>query len=158
MGSFRWLQFSDLHSGLKSFNASTIRQQLLKFLEEKKFDCDAVFITGDVANQGNYDEDTIVFIRNMLGKITLSNAEHIYWAVGNHDIKRDIRFRKQLITEIRSDNNPTVKFEEFAGNEEDRSVLTSLAMKDYTVYYEKILGRSLSNEAVVKTCSPYVCQ
>ena len=66
MSDFRWLHFSDLHfkqtknrSDIKELREKLISS--LKKLHGQFSDLRYVFITGDIADKGEYDSDTPLF-------------------------------------------------------------------------------------------------
>lgn len=71
--------------------------------------CDYIFIAGDIANQCDYT-DTKDFIAKLRTAVSLTDdgAQRVFWAVGNHDIKRG---RKNVIAGIRDSGNPSEAFE-----------------------------------------------
>ena len=87
MGNFNRLHFSDLHfSAGGTFDTGMARDALIICLEAAKFKCDYIFITGDIADKRGYStaKPFVERIKNATGV----PPEQIYWAVGNHDIKR----------------------------------------------------------------------
>ena len=147
MRDFKWLQFSDLHfSSYESFNIQLARKALLECLEREKFECDYVFITGDIANKNIYENVD----KHMAEIITRTAVEpdNVFWAVGNHDIKRDSRLRKSEILRIRTADNPSLEFEIAMADEEARTLLTHSGMSDYIREYKRIFSRELSSEEI----------
>ncbi|MCL1808556.1 MAG: AAA family ATPase [Clostridiales bacterium] len=143
MGNFKWLQFSDLHFRRRdSFDMSMARDALLSCLSEEKFKCDYIFITGDIANQNSYDSAS-EYMEKLL-EITNVGKENVFWAVGNHDIKRGSRLRESIIDRIRKAKNPSQEFEATMADAEERSLLTYSGMSDYLKQYEDLFGRKLT--------------
>jgi len=146
--TFKWLQFSDLHLSIESFDTEFLKERLISFLTQQNFSCDYIFITGDVANKGDYS-NTEIFVRDRLIKaINIKNKENIYWCIGNHDIKRDSKIRKDIITRIRCATDPYIAFESAMKDEEERDIITSSGVKGYLDAHKRILGRELSRENV----------
>ena len=87
MGSFNWLQLSDLHFSPKThFDTTTARNQLLAVLEKERLKCNYLFITGDIANRGEYGSSK-EYLDQIISCVKVP-ASNVFWAVGNHDIKR----------------------------------------------------------------------
>ena len=73
--------------------------------------------------------------------------ESVFWAVGNHDIKRG-NLRSMVIREIRKSDS-IMAFEDAMRDEETRALLTQVGMVDYTRQYNRIFNRTLSSEDVL---------
>ena len=155
---FHWLHFSDLHlaPGAKFANR-TARKELLKFLRNEiahgRLPCDYVFITGDIAQRGNYD-NAKEFITELLKTLNCSmdKKNRVFWAVGNHDISRDNELRKLIITEVlRSDKNHDFRervslsseelFEEWMEDPIFTELLLSKGMEKYFTWHRELLGK-----------------
>ena len=143
MGSFHWLHFSDLHLTPKiSFKPYYARSQLLKFLDREttagRLPCDYIFITGDIANQGNYD-GVPRFIEQLFKSLEWSDYKRVFWAVGNHDISRTSLLRKLVIKRIREGEYDSELFENLMFDPEIREVLIQKVMKEYHRWHKEIL-------------------
>ncbi|MCL1913178.1 MAG: tetratricopeptide repeat protein [Eubacteriaceae bacterium] len=149
MGNFKWLHFSDLHfSPNESFDTIQARRAFLSCLEEENFSCDYVFITGDIANKGNYD-NVEKQMAELVGKLNVDKS-NIFWAVGNHDIKRGYRMRETVIHDIRSkqDNLDLRPFEDALNDGETRELLTNKGMSDYLETHQAVLDRGLTSDQI----------
>ncbi|MCL1912991.1 MAG: AAA family ATPase [Eubacteriaceae bacterium] len=147
MKDFKWLQFSDLHfSSFDTFDTLLARKALLECLEREKFECDYVFITGDIAHKNKY-ENVDKHMAEIISRIAVE-LSNVFWSVGNHDIKRDSRLRKSEILRIRTADNPSLEFDIAMSDEETRTLLTHSGMSDYIREYKRIFGRELSSEEI----------
>ena len=147
MGDFTWLQFSDLHFHTGDlYDTQRARQALVKCLAQEQFECDYVFFTGDLVQKNNYEnaDKHMATIRNEI-KVDPNN---IFWAVGNHDIRRDSIIRESIITRIRNATNPSTEFQTVMADEESRFLLTHSGMSDYIREYERLFDRRLSPEEI----------
>ena len=147
MGDFSWLQFSDLHFHTGDlYDTQRARQALVKCLAQEQFECDYVFFTGDLVQKNNYEnaDKHMATIRNEI-KVDPNN---IFWAVGNHDIRRDSIIRESIITRIRNATNPSTEFQTVMADEESRIRLTYSGMSDYIREYERLFDRKLSPEEI----------
>ena len=93
----RWIHFSDLHFKFKNYKTKELRQSLENDI--KNFgQFDYVVITGDICHQGNYDKETVNFVKRL---ITLAGCqiENVIISPGNHDAKRS-RIRKVILDDI----------------------------------------------------------
>ena len=139
---FEFLLFSDLHSHKdKNFNLTQALSRLNKFLKKKEFQSDYIFIAGDIANQCDYT-DTRDFMGKLRGAVKLpeDDKQRVFWAVGNHDIKRGRKNRESIIQKIRQDVNPPEAFEREMRDEESRILLTQAGMNEYLEAYRDICG------------------
>lgn len=136
MRSFKWLQFSDLHLNPNdSFDTLRAREELINCLKKEKFECNYLFITGDIADRNNYSS-TKKDMHDLLSCIDIA-PDNIFWAVGNHDIKRS-SMRNDLIAKIREDKNPSVKYESMMSDVEYRSFITRASMDNYIREYDNL--------------------
>jgi len=143
MGGFKWLHFLDLHFSMQdSFDTGLARQSLLECLAREKLACDYVFITGDIANQNDYSAAK-EFVTELLSRVKV-DAQNVFWAVGNHDIKRGSKLRDSIIGNIRKAKDPAHEFEAAMADEEMRTILTYSGMADYIQQYDLLFGRKLS--------------
>ncbi|MDR2712464.1 MAG: metallophosphoesterase, partial [Clostridiales bacterium] len=145
MGGFKWLQFSDLHFSMHdSFDTRMARKALLDFLAKERFTCDYIFFSGDIADKNNYT-DAEVYIQKIISNIA---HEQVFWAAGNHDIKRGSLLRSNIITQIRSDKDPQKQFEKNMADQEIRVLLTYSGMSDYISQYDQLFGRKLPTDEI----------
>lgn len=102
MEEIKWGHFSDLHFQYKNcgFSTKLLRSSLIKTLETNKVKFNYIFITGDIYNQGKYDEETTNFIKR-IAEITGCNNENIIICAGNHDVKRDLLRKTSIDTLIK---------------------------------------------------------
>ena len=154
MNGFRWIQLSDLHLYGKSFDAASVRRHLIDFFKERQLECDYVFITGDIAHLGEYN-NAVDFVKELLGAISIPNKANILWCVGNHDIKHGSIYRNRIIRDIRESDDTYASFETVINDEETRSILLETCMKNYIDAHKNILERSFSESEISKTCSYY---
>jgi len=120
---------------------------LLKCLEERRFECDYVFITGDIANQCSYGTAGND-IAEILRRIAVDRG-NVFWAVGNHDIKRGSILRKKLILPIRTAKNPSKEFAETMADAEMRPLMTINGMAEYLEHYKLIFNRDLTPREIL---------
>ena len=121
------MQFSDLHFNPKEyFDTSMARKQLLTLLDEKRFKCEYLFITGDIANRGDYSSAK-ENLEQILSRVEVS-PDNVFWSVGNHDIKRGGKLRTQIIQEIRGNSDDSQRFQQAMLDGEERVILTQLGM------------------------------
>ena len=148
MACFKWLQISDFHFKTKdSFDMSNARKKLLEKLKEDNIKPDYLFITGDIADKNVYASSK-EYLEDLLNTVELSK-DKVFWAVGNHDIKRGTGHRAQIIKKIREDKNPSQVFEVAMADEEERVILTQIGMSSYIKEYKKILDRELSANEIL---------
>ena len=139
MGSFNWLHLSDLHlEQFEQFNVSRMRTKLLEELNRLK-ELKYIFITGDIANRGEYG-NTKGIIEDIKAATGVLN-ENIFWSVGNHDISRKNKSRNNLIKGTRGNGNRSKrKFEAIISDEENRFLLYDFQFKTFYEKYNEILG------------------
>ena len=139
MTGFSWLQFSDLHFNPRAAFDRVAAQRALWacFGEHPELTkCDYLFITGDIADRSNYDA-TAEHIGALIGYANVP-LEHVFGAVGNHDIKRTGLMRNTLIQSVRTAKDSSARFQELMFDDESRGVLTQLGMADYLQHYETL--------------------
>ena len=137
MKSFKWLQFTDLHlNPQESFDKSIAKMEMLNYLNEKKFKCDYVFFTGDIANRGNYGA-TKEFVEQILKTVDVS-YENVFWSAGNHDIRRGLKEREAIINEIRNAKDPSQAFGKAMSDGAKREILTRSGINDYIENYKEL--------------------
>jgi hypothetical protein len=150
MGDFSWLQFSDLHFRARDqYDTLLMRKALLDCLGRESFACDYVFITGDIADKCDF-ENADKHMADILSRIDVVPG-NVFWAVGNHDIKRGAKLRKTVIAGIRRraaepslGAKEAMSFEEAMDDDEIHSLLTYTGMASYIKEYERLFGRKLS--------------
>lgn len=111
----RWIHLSDLHIGSEEnkWMDDTLRKDLVYFLEHDIGRIDFILITGDVINQGKYNDKKISqqaeeFFEN-LKQIT----ENIVFCIGNHDYNRsDSRY--SILRDWQNEKNKIGTEEEYA--------------------------------------------
>jgi len=151
MGDFQWLHFSDLHlSADENAHKAYARNMLISFLESKYNNdpdfCDYVFITGDIADRGQY-ERTEDFIHDLLKAIGMSESpDKVFWAVGNHDLNLECKERELIIENIRSAGDIEAQADRFfsaMANNYEKNTLTGTCMRTYRDMHNKLFNRSL---------------
>jgi predicted MPP superfamily phosphohydrolase len=90
MIGLRWLHLSDIHfKRNEDYETKRMRDSLIdklkEIMEEKPIDM--VFITGDLAYQGEFDKDLLNFINQIVSILNISK-DKLYMVPGNHDLKR----------------------------------------------------------------------
>jgi len=150
---FSFLLFSDLHYNKDiSFNSTQALDRLIDFLSLRNFPCDYIFIAGDIANKCDYT-GTKSYISRLCGAVNLpmNKGQRVYWAVGNHDIKRGRTQREQAIEMIRNSKMPRPPdiFEQTMNDEESRMLLTQTGMREYLDAYEDICGCKYPQEEIL---------
>lgn len=141
MKEVKWLHISDLHCNPKEgFDTSLAKKKLIDFFEKNYADlsCDYIFITGDIADRGNYS-DVENFIKKLIKSVCTNYSPYIIWVPGNHDIKRK-KYRTQVIKEIRESENSSVRFATALIDEEENALLNSSGMKEFYNNYTNITG------------------
>ena len=84
MGDFKWLQFSDLHfRSSDPFDTQLARKALLECLDREKFKCDYIFITGDIANENNF-ENADKHMADIVNRTAVVPG-NVFWAVGKYE-------------------------------------------------------------------------
>lgn len=91
--TIRWLHLSDFHVGKDAYEQARLFDEIVKevgrWIDERKFVPDYVFITGDVANKGlkkEYETFRKSFLIPLQEKL---NTETVVFPVpGNHDVER----------------------------------------------------------------------
>jgi len=151
---FRWIQLSDLHLCSESFDNDCVRKKLIEFIKEKQFDCDYIFITGDIAYKGNYT-GVADFIKELLDVISIPNKSNAFWCVGNNDIKRGLKMRSKCIADIRNADDRYAEFYSAINDIESNSLLMETGMKSFIDNYKSVLGRMLSTVEISNACSYY---
>ena len=136
-GDFSFLHFSDLHLKAKpNFRTALARRRLIKYLKEesdaKRFYCDFIFITGDIAYQNDYS-GSIDFLRQLFDSLNWSSDKYdrVFFTAGNHDVDRNYLLRNILIKSIRNNNNSREEFEKLIEDAEIRDVMTNKGMKKF---------------------------
>jgi len=141
---FSFLLFSDLHKHPdNNFDLTMLHERLIDFLKKEKFSCDYIFIAGDVVNKCNHTDISKGYMAKLRGAVKLpeGNTQRVFWAAGNHDIKRDKKtYREKIIQKIRRSNNPSDAFEQKMESEESRALLTQIGMAEYLDVYKDICG------------------
>lgn len=93
MKNFRWLHLSDFHVGKDNYGQIKLFDYVLTHIKENKengFIPDAIFITGDIANEGlekqynTFSEDFLLPLSEVY-----DDMSRVYIVPGNHDIERD---------------------------------------------------------------------
>lgn len=162
MRDFKWLHFSDLHLRSDDPDARDARKRLIQFIKDERnagrLKFDYVFITGDVADRSNYEKSeeylkqlfTALGLTNKKNALTKQSLSKVFWAVGNHDIKRDNTSRRtEIIKKIRNmDDAYSLSDGLDERNPEDSVLLLDTGMRPFKDEYKKILKRDY--EATVK--------
>jgi predicted MPP superfamily phosphohydrolase len=146
MANFSWLQFSDLHlNPHESFDTRIARKALLDCLRKERFNADYVFLTGDIADRGNYE-----FSDELMPKILdeIKGTKNVFWASGNHDIKQCLKYRDQIIKDIRDADNPSEEFQKSMASEDGRMLLTKAGAAGYFSQYKKLFGTEMSESDI----------
>jgi len=151
MSKFTWLHFSDLHfnSG-DTFAMAHARKSLYSFLKNNKISCDYLFITGDIADKGDYSE-SLASAKNLINSITFNTScENIFWSVGNHDIERGITLKNKVIKKIRENTNPREIYQKYIcdDNSIEKEILCKNGMAKYHSNYKLITGFDFPNDVV----------
>ena len=142
---FSFLLFSDLHNHkYMNFDLTQARSRLIDFLGKKDFPCDYIFIAGDIANQCDYTgaRDYIARLHGAVGKLPEDGKQRVFWAVGNHDIKRGRKLRERIIHGIRNSTslNPHEDFEQAMNDDDTREIITQKGMSEYLEAYRDVCG------------------
>ena len=88
----RWIHISDIHIGKEDnkWLDDTLQKDFISYLKNDIGRIDFILITGDVINQGKYDNKELVKqAKGFLGSIKTKVNPCIVFAIGNHDYKRD---------------------------------------------------------------------
>lgn len=164
MGNFRWLHFSDLHlkPEEKEFDTQMAWDALLDCVRKENFgnrDNIYVFITGDIFNQGKFEEEErkVQQISEFLDALGVQK-EKVFWAAGNHDMKRttggeiiqNLRSGKESLDQLRKnqekDENGYTRFQ----------LLTRQRMFFYKKYYPLFFGIKLEEADLDRIHQTYV--
>ena len=142
MSVFSWLHFSDLHfSDLDGYDMKIAQERLGDFIKKNIHICDYVFISGDVADRGIYDE-VKKNLQDILGCININydgkEQERVFWAIGNHDIARE-ELRTNIIKDIR--NNPNIKsaYDKVTHDRIKYNLLKTLGYDDYIAHNKELI-------------------
>jgi predicted phosphodiesterase len=161
---FAWLHFSDLHFKADAdYDDSHIRGALHDFLIKEFRDkpdglpVDYVFITGDVANKHDYSqaEANIEDLLHSLGWSIGDCQEKVFFAIGNHDIDKQIKLRNNTIQVIRGATDPS---SELAEQMRDPNARDHLVRQQRASFHGRI-GRFMSKGHLPKghdVTSPHV--
>ena len=84
---YRWLCLSDIHYLIENYDINSLREKLLKYLEEEEL-FDFVIITGDLMYQNKYNDSVIDFLKSIKNFIRDYSAEKYIIVPGNHDYTR----------------------------------------------------------------------
>ncbi len=166
MGDFRWLHFSDLHLNPENTSFDTLQawDELLKCVQEQDFGERSdlyVFITGDIFNKGKFEEEEdkkIERIRKLL-EILDVQKERVFWAAGNHDMKRttggelihNLRKGKYDFDELRNDYK-----EQDENGYTPCQLLTRQRMRYYQKYNQIFFERELTKEDLDRIHQTYL--
>jgi len=150
---FKWLHLSDLHikpESEETTDKKRARWELLRFIETEKNNIAGsyVFITGDIAHEGDYS-GTKEFFEKLFDALDYADIQKskVYWAVGDHDIRSNsLKWRRMVIDEIR--NNGNDRFKKAMDNEEERSLLLDKGMCDYHKTNKALFDRENNEEAL----------
>ncbi len=85
MAQYKWIQISDIHYAYNNLASTDIRNSFKEQFFGQHFDL--IFLTGDFSYRNNFDEATIVFIKEFIEKATCQ-YDHVFLVPGNHDINR----------------------------------------------------------------------
>lgn len=152
MSDFRWLHFSDLHfkqtknrSDIKELREKLISS--LKKLHGQFSDLRYVFITGDIADKGEYDSDTDKWLNLLLDEFEELGVskENVFWCCGNHDIlRKDLKYPQiiRMFVNCVREENPS--YEEVMNNPDDRKLILDCKLKAYYDKHQKYLGRTVN--------------
>jgi hypothetical protein len=151
MNKFTWLHFSDLHfnSG-DSFVMAHARKSLCSFLKNNNMSCDYLFITGDIADKGEYSK-SIISIKELIDSISFNtDCENIFWSAGNHDIERGITLKDKVIRRIRENSNPREIYQKIMCDDDsiEKEILCKNGMAKYYKNYKSITGFNFSSDIV----------
>ncbi len=141
---FRWLHFSDLHFGYCDNRADILdlRQKLIRCIKTmgEFSDIKYVFITGDIADKGEYGSETNRLMRMLMDEFENLGikSESVFWCCGNHDVKRYM-MDKMLIGRIREGKE---SYEMVMNDSQTREQLTKNKFEDYFQKHQEFIGRS----------------
>ena len=107
------------------------------------------FITGDIANRCDYTGVGDYFDRLLSAIEKFESRENVFWAVGNHDIKRKGKIRESVIHNIRKSTDSAYEFEQAMLDGETRGVITQLGMSEYIDRHRALLGRAPAGDDFV---------
>ncbi len=144
---FRWLHFSDLHFGHynNKIDIMDLREKLVRCISsmnEKFCDIKYVFITGDVADKGQYSSVT----KKLMGLLMDSfenlgiQREHVFWCCGNHDFGRTIK-GTIFPSGVRSG---LVNYEQAMNDSQVRKENTEDKFKEYLEKHKEYIGRAVN--------------
>lgn len=113
MDEIKWGHFSDLHFQYKNFSTTLLRSSLLETLKTKQIELEYIFITGDIYNQGKYDEETTKFIDKIAEITKCTNRDNIIICAGNHDAERDYLRKTSIdaLINVTQNNNNELKID-----------------------------------------------
>ena len=153
---FSWLHFSDLHLSAKGIENNSMREKLISFIKEQHNNgellFDYVFITGDIANRSVYD-GVHKLIKDLLGALNIKDGEikdKVFWACGNHDIKRPADDKNESDTrciclkkELEKINKREKTFNTIFHEGDNKNIILSTA-DEYYLNQESIFQRVFS--------------
>lgn len=166
MGDFRWLHFSDLHLNPEntSFNTLQAWDELLKCVQEQDFGERTdlyVFITGDIFNKGKFDEEEDKKIQQIKKLIEVLGVqkEKVFWAAGNHDMKRTTG--GELIRNLREGEYNLDELRNYYKEQDENGytpfqLLTRQRMCLYQKYNQIFFGRQLKEEDLDRIHQTYL--
>jgi predicted MPP superfamily phosphohydrolase len=95
MNKVKWLHLSDLHFNFSNEICIDARDRLLEYINKEQFDF--IIISGDCAyKNGNY-EGVIDYLKGFKDLLKDNCKNNVFITLGNHDIKRKITRRTNLI-------------------------------------------------------------
>ncbi len=111
----RWIHISDLHIGMEKnkWIDNAIQDQLIYFLENDIGRIDFILITGDVINQGGYNNHNIrKHASEFIGKLRKVSTD-IVFCVGNHDYQRS-ETRYKILSDWQNEKDKEKVEEQYA--------------------------------------------
>lgn len=146
MAEFRWLHFTDLHTGMDGFKNRwpSIRKALMDDLAKLHDKCgpwNAIFFTGDLVNQGTTDEfnylDEVV-LEEIMGELKKLGSEPVLLAVpGNHDLFRPQNNSPELQVLTRWDQHSEIQREFWTNKNSKYQESIQKAFENYNQWWKK---------------------
>lgn len=149
MKDFNWLHFSDLHMwSEEKFESKYARKKLVEYLETMKLDCDYMFITGDIANKGDYS-NTKQYVSGLIAAAKMDQKiDRVLWSIGNHDISRDDN--QERLEYIRNVREHSGQFSNAIKSSKGHRCLIRDGMYDYFHHSEDIIKKIFSSDERTK--------
>ena len=106
----KWLHISDIHNITKNYsNVELLDSFKCEFLDSNFNNIEALFITGDIGNQGYIDNNnTKIFIIKLCENLNI-DKKNVFIVPGNHDLERNKdKLFDEIIRDVKTSSNASV--------------------------------------------------